>query len=136
MNVRYIGVAKAANREAQDRLGEGHEKLQKLLAEQNRRPGHRTISIVLYRPSELDPPILDFPTVIETIEATMIQHFKPKPLNVKCLNFPRDSPDLSAKIKSAGLRRIVNFVKSPKGAQLFSEQVSPSRIHTIDVALF
>ncbi len=33
LRVKYIGIAKSEKREAQDRLGEGHKKLQKLLAE-------------------------------------------------------------------------------------------------------
>jgi hypothetical protein len=135
LQVRYIGIAKAPSREAQDRLGEGHEKLQKLLAERNRRPSRQTISIVLYRPSELEPPILPFPTVIEAIEATMIQYFKPNPLNVKCLDFPSDSPDLTAKIKSAGALCISNIVHSPMGTQLFSDVVKASSVHTINVNL-
>ncbi|QPR32252.1 hypothetical protein I6G96_14715 [Delftia acidovorans] len=135
LRIEYIGIAKSAKREAQDRLGKGHEKLQKLLAEQNRRPSRQTTSIVLYRPSPLDPPILSFADVIETIEATMIQHFKPQPFNVERLNFPKDSPALSSKIKGIGARKIITEVSSPKGAKLFSNSVSQAETHVIRVSL-
>ncbi len=135
LRIEYIGIAKSAKREAHDRLGKGHEKLQKLLAEQNRRPSRQTTSIVLYRPSPLEPPILPFADVIETIEATMIQYFKPHPLNVERLNFPQDSPALSAKIKGIGARKIITEVTAPKGAKLFSNSVGQAETHVIGVWL-
>lgn len=135
LRVEYIGITKSEKREAHDRLGEGHEKLQKLLAEQNRRPSRQTTSIVLYRPSELEPPILSFADVIETIEATMIQHFKPQPLNVARLNFPHDSPELCAKIKAVDVNAILTVVESPKGAKLFSHSAPQAQEHFIKVAL-
>jgi len=135
LRIEYIGIAKSAKREAQDRLGEGHEKLQKLLAEQNRRPSRQTTSIVLYRPSPLDAEILPFADVIETIEATMIKYFKPQPLNVERLNFPYDSPALSDKIKGIGVRSIHTEVSSPKGTKLFSNSVSPAKTHGIWTSL-
>lgn len=135
LRVNYIGIAKAEKREAQDRLGEGHEKLQKLLAEQNRRPSMQSTSIVLYRPTELDPPVLQFADVIETIEATMIQFFKPKPLNVERLNFPHDSPALVAKIKGIGVSAIFTEVTAPKGAKLFSDSVPGANQHNIQIFL-
>lgn len=133
--VEYIGIAKSEKREAQDRLGEGHEKLQKLLAEQNRRPSMQATSIVLYRPSPLDPPILPFADVIETIEATLIQHFKPQPLNIERLQFPHDSPALSAKIKRTGARKIITEITAPKGTKLFSNFVGQVETHVIEVSL-
>lgn len=135
LRIEYIGIAKSKKREAQDRLGEGHEKLQKLLAEQNRRPSRQATSIVLYRPSPLDPPILPFADVIETIEATMIQYFKPHPMNIERLNFPQDSPALSAKIKGIGARKIITEVTSPKGTKLFSNSVGQAETHVIKVSL-
>lgn len=135
LRVAYIGIAKSEKREAHNRLSEGHEKLQKLLAEQNRRPSRQTTSIVLYRPSKLEPAILPFADVIETIEATMIQYFKPRPLNVARLNFPHDSPELSAKIKGTGTRAIITRVTAPKGAKLFSNSVPPAEEHVIKVLL-
>lgn len=135
LRIAYIGIAKSAKREAQNRLGDGHEKLQKLLAEQNRRPSMQTNSIVLYRPSPLEPPILPFADVIETIEATMIQYFKPQPLNVERLNFPHDSPALSNKIKRIGASRIITEVSAPKGTKLFSNSVSLAEKHIVRVSL-
>ncbi|MGQ0689891.1 MAG: hypothetical protein ACT4NK_14145 [Limnobacter sp.] len=135
LRVEYIGIVKSAKREAHDRLGEGHEKLQKLLAEQNRRPSRQITSIVLYRPSPLDPPILPFADVIETIEATMIQYFKPRPLNVERLNFPMDSPALSAKIKATGTRKIITEVTAPKGTKLYSNSVGQAQTHVTEVSL-
>jgi hypothetical protein len=135
LNVRYVGIAKAPNREAQHRLGEGHEKLQALLAEQVRRPSRRTVSIVLYRPSELEPPLMPFPTVIETIEATMIQYFKPSPLNIRSVNFPNDSPELVKRIRETGAEYVVNELESPKGTLLHSECIKPSFLHQIEVQL-
>lgn len=135
LRIEYIGIAKSAKREAQDRLGEGHEKLQRLLADQNRRPSMRTTSIVLYRPSPLEPPILPFDDVIETIEATMIQHFKPRPLNVERLKFPHDSPALSSKIKETGARKIITMVSSPRGTKLYSDSVNQEETHVVEVSL-
>lgn len=135
LRIEYIGIAKSAKREAQDRLSEGHEKLQKLLAEQNRRPSKQTTSIVLYRPSPLEPPILPFADIIETIEATMIQYFKPPPLNVERLNFPHDSPALSNKIKGIGACKVITEVSAPKGTKLFSNSVSLAETHIIRVSL-
>ncbi len=135
LKVEYIGIAKAEAREAPDRLGEGHEKLQKLLANQNRRPSRRSISIVLYRPSELEPPVLPFPDVVEAIEATMIRHFRPTPMNVRRIDFPADSPELVGKIRALGAGLIYNELASPKGTQLYSEQIVPSSIHTIAIRL-
>ena len=135
LRVNYIGIAKAEKREAQDRLGKGHDKLQKLLAEQSSRQSMQTTSIVLYRPTPLDPPVLQFPDVIETIEATMIQFFKPTPLNVERLNFPRDSPTLVAKLKGIGVSAIFTEVDAPKGAELFSDSISGANQHNIEIIL-
>jgi len=135
LHVRYIGIAKAANREAHNRLGEGHEKLQDLLAEQNRRPSRQAVSIVLYRPTNFDPPILLFPDVLETIEAMMIQYFKPSPRNVRCIDFPHDSPELLSKIRSTGAKFLMNKLQSPKGTQLYSDRVAPLAEHEIILQL-
>jgi len=135
LRVEYIGIAKSEKREAQDRLGKGHEKLQKLLADQNRRQSRQTTSIVLYRPSELIPPVLPFADVIETIEATMIQYFKPQPLNVERLNFPHDSPGLSAKLRAIGVRGITTKVEAPRGAKLFSNFAPQAEEHVFQVRL-
>lgn len=135
LDVRYIGVAKAAGREAQDRLGEGHEKLQRMLQEENRRPSRQQTSIVLYRPSRLEPEVLSFADVIEAIEATMIQYFKPRPLNVARIDFPHDSPELAGKIRAIGSHSIVTELTAPEGTTLASGIVPGAARHVIRVAL-
>ncbi|MGG6101230.1 MULTISPECIES: hypothetical protein [Pantoea] len=126
--VEYIGIAKAEGREAQDRLGEGHDKLQTLLAEQNSRQSLQTVSIVLYRPSPLEPPLLSFPDIIETFEAMMIRHFKPR-FNTKALNFPKNCPTLVEKLMNIGVQEIIAQIESPEGVQLFSDSVAPADEH-------
>ena len=135
LQVHYIGIAKAEGRTAEDRLGEGHPKLQSLLARHVRRPTRQTVSIVLYRPTELVPPTLAFPDVLETIEASMIRFFSPEPLNIRRLHFPQDSPDLVSKLKAIGVSRVLNQVDSPKGTALYSRQVEPETRHHIRIDL-
>lgn len=136
LKVEYIGIAKSEKREAQDRLGKGHEKLQKMLAEQNKRQSRLTTSIVLYRPSELHPPVLPFSDVIETIEASMIQYFKPRPRNSERINFPHDSPALVNKLKSIDAKYIVTEVSSPAKTKLFSDEVEVKDYHKINIKVF
>lgn len=135
IKVRYIGIAKAEGREAEDRLGEGHEKLQDMLAELNRRPSRQAVSVVLYRPSELSPPILPFPDVIETIEATMIQYFKPRPYNVERIDFPKDSPALCRKLLQIGSKTVYLKIEAPRGTALWSDLVAPAQFHETHVTI-
>lgn len=135
LRIEYIGIAKGEKRGAHNRLGDGHEKLQKILARQNQTPSTRATAIVLYRPSPLEPEVLPFPDVLETLEATMIQHFKPRPLNVKRLDFPKDSGKLSAKLKKVGVRHIVTTVEAPRFTTLCSKVVTAAEEHTIKVSL-
>ncbi len=78
---------------------------------------------------------MKFADVIETIEATMIQFFKPTPLNVERLNFPHDSPALFAKIKEIGVNAILTEVAAPEGTELFSDSVPQAKKHIIQVLL-
>jgi hypothetical protein len=122
-------MTSAPRREAHHRLGEGHKKLQLVLAQQSRRGGGRATSLLLYRPSELDPPVLTFPEVIETIEASLIQHFKPTPLNIEHLDFPRNTTKLTRRIVEAGARALFVEVEAPKNTTLHSKQVAASARH-------
>ena len=131
--VRYVGIVKSKQREAHDRLGKGHEKLQMLLAEQTQRLSRQTTSIVLYRPSELIPPLLSFPDVIEIIEATMISYFQSSPLNIRRLNFPSDSPELCSKISSLKVKNVFTRVTAPKNTFLYSKKAQSKIEHDIKI---
>lgn len=131
LEVMYIGIAQKNGRQAHHRLGEGHEKLQKILANESRRGGGRATSLALYRPSELKPPLLNFSEVVETIEASLIQHFQTHPLNVEHLNFPKNDTKLVRRIKEAGARMITVTVTAPKGTTLYSQNVEAREVHDI-----
>ncbi|EWH09820.1 hypothetical protein DS2_11063 [Catenovulum agarivorans DS-2] len=88
--IQYIGMAAKNGRTAQDRLGEGHDKLQTILAELVDRDSFRSASVILYKPGELDCDAITFEQVVKTLEASLIQHFKPSPLNKEHLNFPKN----------------------------------------------
>ncbi|WP_454877421.1 hypothetical protein [Serratia inhibens] len=130
LNIQYIGITKSENREAHHRLEKGHEKLQKLLSEQNRRPSKQTTSIVLYRPSDLKDSSISFSDLIEIFEASMISYFQPRPLNISRLNFPNDSPDLCKKIKSLNVQNVMTTITAPKGTKLFSNTIKMDKEHT------
>lgn len=107
LEVEYVGMTSAPGREAHNRLGDGHNKLQHVLAQQSRRGGGRATSLLLYRPSELDPPDLTFPEVIETIEASLIQHFKPTPLNIEHLDFPKNATLFSKQVSETARHQML-----------------------------
>lgn len=131
LKIEYIGVAKAPSREAHERLGEGHEKLQKMLADQNKKQSRKTTSIILFRPSDLGDKDFIFSDVIETIEGTLIKYFKPTPLNIKGLNFPHDAPKLKGKIKGINVFKLITLLESPKGTSFYSDIIKENKIHKI-----
>ncbi|WP_105188980.1 hypothetical protein [Pseudoalteromonas sp. T1lg48] len=118
--IEYIGMAAKNGRTAQDRLGEGHEKLQTILAKLNARDQFKSASIILYKPGELDCDEITFEQVVETLEASLIQHFKPTPLNVEHLNFPNNKTKLTSTLKHIGANEIVVKLESPEGTCLYS----------------
>jgi hypothetical protein len=136
LEIEYVGMTSAPGREAQHRLGEGHKKLQLVLAQQSRRGGGRATSLVLYRPSELDPPVLAFPDVIETLEASLIQYFKPTPLNIEHLDFPNNTTQLTTRIAGTGTRGLLVQIEAPRKTSLFSKHVpNASSTHQIFLEL-
>jgi hypothetical protein len=126
LNIEYIGIAATSERTAQKRLGEGHEKLQELLARLLAEDGTRTASLVLYRPGKLDDPNWTFEETVEIFEACLIQHFQPKPLNVEHLNFPKNKTNLTDKLRLLGISEIVIELESPKETTLHSRHVQAS----------
>lgn len=117
----YFGMAEKNGRQAYNRLGEGHEKLQQVLANQGMQGGKRATSIIMYRPSPLEPPRLSFPHVIESLEASLIQHFKTSPLNTEHLNFPKNRTQLTDKLRSIGVTEIGVEIEAPSGTMIYSD---------------
>ncbi|MCP1340555.1 hypothetical protein NJR55_13295 [Idiomarina sp. M1R2S28] len=118
--IEYIGMAAKNGRTAQDRLGEGHDKLQTILAKLNARDQFKSASIILYKPGELDCNEITFEQVVNILEASLIQHFKPTPLNVEHLNFPNNRTKLISILKNIGAVLINVKLESPKGTSLYS----------------
>ncbi|MBA6362326.1 hypothetical protein H4J42_01115, partial [Colwellia sp. BRX8-8] len=119
--IEYIGMAAKNGRTAQDRLGEGHDKLQTILAKLNARDQFKSASIILYKPGELESEGITFEQVVETLEASIIQHFKPKPLNVEHLNFPNNKTKLTSILKKIGANEIGVKLESPENTLLYSK---------------
>ena len=121
LKVEYIGMAAENGRTAQERLGEGHEKLQTVLADLNARDKFKSASIVLYKPGELENcREISFPDVVKTLEASLISHFKPIPLNKEQLNFPNNKTTLTSKLKYIGAHQILTHIENPRQACLYS----------------
>jgi len=118
--IEYIGMAARNGRTAQERLGEGHEKLQVLLAQLSDRDLFRNVSIILYKPGELECDGITFEQVVETLEASLIQHYQPKPLNVEHLNFPQNKTKLTSTLKKIGANELIIGVESPEMTALYS----------------
>jgi len=134
LEIEYIGMAAKNGRTAQERLGEGHKKLQSVLAELNDRDLFRSVSIVLYKPGELDSKDITFPEVVETLEASLIQYFKPKPLNKEHLDFPNNKTKLTSKLKCAGVNQIITHIESPQQTSIYSNHKrQPLKEHTFFV---
>jgi len=132
--VEYIGMAARNGRTAQDRLGEGHNKLQDILAQLNQRDLFRSASIILYKPGELDCDEITFEQVVETLEASLIQYFKPTPLNIEHLNFPNNRTQLTTLLKNIGADEIVVSFESPVKTALYSKyKPNPLDTHIIDL---
>lgn len=119
LDVQYIGIAKSEGRQAQDRLSEGHEKLQKILAQLSNKPA-KQCTIILYRFSEkLETKIVNFQTTLEIIEATLIKYFQP-PMNSQRKNFPLDSKSLMTKIKKHKINKLITLLGEPKNCIILS----------------
>lgn len=132
VKVEYIGMAAKNGRTAQERLGEGHYKLQTVLGELDDRDLFRGVSIILYKPGELDCKEIEFPKVVETLEASLIQHFKPRPLNVEQLDFPNNRTKLTSMLKRVGANKIISHIESPSNTSLYSDHMpQPQQEHII-----
>ena len=128
LNIEYIGIAKAKNREAEDRLGV-HEKLQKLLSQSQNKP-NKKCAIVLYRfkDEELSSKVENFSTTIEVIEASTIKYFQPQ-MNEQRKNFPKDSKTLLKKLNKMQITRIVTLLSEPKNCILRTNKIQNSNIY-------
>lgn len=136
LKIEYIGMAAKNGRTAQERLGEGHDKLQLVLGELNDRDLFRSVSLVLYKPGELECDGITFPQVVETFEASLIQHFKPEPLNTEHLNFPNNKTKLTGILESIGASHILTKLDSPENTRLYSKHnPQPQSEHVFDVYL-
>lgn len=120
LRVEYIGMAAKNGRTADERLADGHEKLQALQSKMHSYNTSRAISLLLYRPGRLDNKKMVFDDVVETLEATLIQHFQPRPLNIEHLNFPAGSPSLSKKLRSIGVQWVSAQLEAPRGCRIYS----------------
>ncbi|HHF0815595.1 TPA: hypothetical protein ACPIDV_004650 [Pseudomonas aeruginosa] len=120
LNIEYIGIAATGERTAQKRLGEGHEKLQELLARLHAHDSPRAVSLLLYRPGKLDDINWTFEETVEIFEACQIQKFKPTPLNSEHLNFPRNKTQLTDKLRSLGVSEIEIELQAPDGTAIHS----------------
>mgnify|MGYP000089848793 FL=1 len=121
LDIQYIGIAKSQNRLAQDRLGEGHDKLQKILAQLANKPNRRC-AIILYRfiEEELEAKVEELSTTLETIEASVIKYFQPN-MNSQRMNFPEDSKALVKKIKKHNANRIITLLNEPQNCIIRSK---------------
>ncbi|EKO3819885.1 hypothetical protein NTH40_001403 [Vibrio harveyi] len=129
--IEYIGMAAKNGRTALDRLGEGHEKLQALLAQLSDRDLFRNVSIILYKPGELDCDGITFEQVVETFEASLIQHYKPKPLNIEHLNFPQNRTKLTSTLKDIGANELLVVVESPELTTIYSRHRPEPMTHEL-----
>lgn len=126
LDIRYIGIAKSKNRLAQDRLSEGHEKLQEILAELSDNP-NKKCSIILYKfDDNLKAQIDDFPNTLEIIEASLIKYFQP-PMNFQRKDFPNDSKSLIKKLEQNSVFRIITLLEEPSNCILKSIKIYDSK---------
>ena len=134
LKIEYVGMSAKNGRTAQERLGEGHNKLQTVLAELNDRDLFRSASVVLYKPGELDCKDITFHQVVEALEANLIQYFKPQPLNKEQLNFPNNKTKLTSALKYIGANQVKTHIKSPQNTSLYSKHKSkPQKEHEFEV---
>lgn len=136
LNIEYIGIAATGERTAQKRLGEGHEKLQDLLARLHAKESDRAVSLVMYRPGKLDDSNWTFKETVEIFEACLIQHFRTKPLNVEHLDFPKNKTKLTDKLRSFGISEIEIELEAPKETALHSRHAPiPAATHRFIVPI-
>lgn len=135
VELRYIGIAIRNGRQAHDRLGEGHKKLQLILAEQSRRGGGRATSLLLYRPTPLNSQHMSFENTVEALEASLIQYFKTRPHNSEHQNFPNNKTELVHKIKLTGAKFIQAELEAPRNICIYSEHMQPKNYHKFRVSL-
>jgi len=134
LEIKYIGMAAKNGRTAQERLGKGHEKLQTVLAELNSKDQFKSASLVLYKPGKLNSKDITFEETVETLEASLIQYFKPKPLNKEHLNFPNNKTKLTMKLKYFGINQVLTVIESPKKTRLSSKYLESEQCtHTFFV---
>jgi hypothetical protein len=131
LQIEYIGIAAKNGRQAHDRLGEGHQKLDKVLADLVRRDVSRAAALVLYKTGDLRHPEISFPEIVETLEASLIQHFKP-PMNTEHIDFPHKKTILTSKLKYFKMDKISAQIQSPKSTVLDSKYLAcPRMCHNI-----
>lgn len=120
LRAEYIGLSTKNGRTADKRLADGHEKLQRILADQQSYNEFRTASILFYKPGALKGATLKFDEVVETLEASLIQHFQTRPLNVEHLNFPLNKTDLVRKLRQNHVTRLSVQMDAPLGCAVYS----------------
>lgn len=125
LDIQYIGIAKSKDRLAQDRLGDGHEKLQKILAELLDTPDKKC-AIILYKFKEdLEAKIDNFQNTLEIIEASLIKHFQPI-MNSQRKHFPKDSKKLVESIKKYKIKSIIQLLDEPDNCIIRSAIIANS----------
>lgn len=135
LEIKYIGIVEAEGRTVKDRLGKGHEKLQDLLGEHDLKHEFKSCSILLYKQVKPDYNFLSFPEVIETLEASLIQYFKPEK-NIEHKDFPKNNTKLKEKLKSMKINRIYASLESPLNTMLCSKHKNLYKaIHEINLRI-
>lgn len=119
LEIKYIGLSAKNGRNAHERLANGHKQLQAVLGELSTRDSFRTASVVLYKPGKLETGELTFLNVVETLEASLIQEFKPE-YNIEHLTFPKNKTKLKSKLIKSGASQVSTVFESPKKTVFYS----------------
>ena len=139
--VEYIGIAENfGERDAIERLSNGHEHLNNINARLSKKYPNKECYACFYRLEEDFSKICDFTTTVKTLEATLIQHFKPLE-NGQMLNFPKNrNIDLIQKIRNASIEKILVELHPPKNCIFISNAISypnnldnDSCVHSIQI---
>ncbi|QNK03485.1 hypothetical protein [Dyella telluris] len=133
-NIEYIGMSARGGSEVHSRFQGGHDKLESVLSELVQRQSFCDVSILVYKPGELEAN-LAFHTVVEILEAGLIGHFKPKH-NTEHRNFPSSAHKLTGAARSLGANGLKLQLEAPKNVVLYSDgQPLPRNIHDADYDL-
>ncbi len=136
LRAEYIGMSAKNGRTADKRIAGGHEKLQIVLAGLQSYNEFRTASLLFYKPGILKGATLKFDEVVETLEASLIQHFQTRPLNLEHLNFPLNKIDLIKKLRRSNVLRLSVKIDAPAGCAIYSRhRLEQNAIHEFSLEI-